>query len=297
MSVQTIHSHWVNVTGHEGSSGSDTALFPYWSFTKTVIAICALKLVEQGDLDLDAPILEHPYTLRQLLQHTSGLGDYGSLPEYHQAVAAQDTPWPCFKILEMVTAKGPLFPPNKGWAYSNVGYMLARKALEQSTGKSLGAIISELISAPLGLHSVILAETRAQFSTLHWPAAASYDPRWVYHGCLIGNARDATRLLHALFQGHVLKPASLEMMLDRIDLGGPLPNRPWVTAGYALGLMSGDTGPTGRAIGHSGAGPFCVNAVYHFPDRKTPITVACFTDGSHEAPAEYEAVRIASGAI
>jgi hypothetical protein len=51
----------------------------------------------------------------------------------------------------------------------------------------------------------------------------------------------------------------------------------------------------GRAIGHSGAGPFCVNAVYHFPDASLPVTVATFTDGNEEGRAEFEAVRLAFG--
>jgi hypothetical protein len=57
--------------------------------------------------------------------------------------------------------------------------------------------------------------------------------------------------------------------------------------------MWGETGEAGRAIGHSGAGPFSVNAVYHFPDILPPVTVASFTEGTNEAPAEFEVVRLA----
>jgi hypothetical protein len=57
--------------------------------------------------------------------------------------------------------------------------------------------------------------------------------------------------------------------------------------------MSGAVGEIGRAIGHSGGGPFSVNAVYHFPDRPDPVTVSCFTSGQDEGVAEFEAVRIA----
>ena len=54
-----------------------------------------------------------------------------------------------------------------------------------------GRLVSELICQPLRLESIELAEAREQFSKLHWPAAAQYDPAWVYHGCLTGTARDA----------------------------------------------------------------------------------------------------------
>ena len=62
---------------------------------------------------------------------------------------------------------------------------------------------------------------------------------------------------------------------------------------YGLGLMTGSMGGVGRAFGHSGGGPFCVNAVYHFPERAVPVTVACFTDGENEGRAEFQAARLA----
>ena len=63
--------------------------------------------------------------------------------------------------------------------------------------------------------------------------------------------------------------------------------------GYGAGLMTGRMGDSGQAIGHSGGGPFSVNAVYHFPDRGIPITVACFTDGADEGRAEFAAAGLA----
>ena len=85
----------------------------------------------------------------------------------------------------------------------------------------------------------------------------------------------------------------LEQMLSRQPLGGVIAGRPWTDCGYALGLMSGTMEQCGRAIGHSGGGPFSVNAVYHFADRNMPVTVACFTDSSEERRAEFEAARLA----
>jgi hypothetical protein len=57
--------------------------------------------------------------------------------------------------------------------------------------------------------------------------------------------------------------------------------------------MSGTMDGLGRSLGHSGGGPFSVNAVYHFPDRPDPVTVACFTDGTDEGAAEFAARDIA----
>lgn len=277
------------------SSGDDGNIFPYWSFTKTVIAICALRLGEQGLLDLDARLPEHDFTLRQLLNHTAGLPDYFSLTEYRQAVAEDGEPWPRDDLFNATMAQGRLFQPGAGWSYSNLGYMLARDLVEAISGRPFSVLVKALICDPIGLHSIQLATTRQQFTSVHWNGAQRYHPGWVYHGCLIGTAADAARLLHALFTGRLLKAETLDRMLVRYPLGGAIEGRPWTECGYALGLMSGRCGPAGRMIGHSGGGPFSVNAVYHFPDLQEPVTVASFTDGQNEGVAEFAAVSCAEG--
>lgn len=293
MAAQSVHSYWVTASGCEGSSGSVEACFPYWSFTKTVIAICALKLVENGKLDLDAKLNDAPYTLRQLLKHTSGLPDYSQFPEYHAAVAAKETPWTRQQLLDVSLANGLLFEPSQGWSYSNLGYMFIVELIEKTAQKPVGELIDDILRKPLKLKSIELSETREQFSRVHWQAAADYDPKWVYHGCLTGTAADAARLLHALMTGDLLQPETMRQMRDTHHLGGAIPDRPWTECGYALGLMSGAVTGVGRAIGHSGGGPFSVNAVYHFPDAHDPITVASFTDGTAEGVAEFAAQRCA----
>lgn len=293
MAVQNIHSYWITASGREGFSGSVDARFPYWSFTKTVISICVLKLVESGNLDLDAKLNGKPYTLRQLLNHTSGLPDYGQFSEYHSAVAANETPWTRDKLLDVALAKGMLFEPTQGWSYSNIGYMFIVELIEAKMAKPLREIIADIVCKPLGLNSIELADKRDQFNQLHWDSATDYDPKWVYHGCLIGTAPDAARLLHALMTGDVLQPETMRQMLDVKPVGGAIPGRPWMKCGYALGLMSGAVENAGKSVGHSGGGPFSVNAVYHFPEVPDPITVASFTDGTAEGIAEFAAVSLA----
>lgn len=271
--------------------GTGAEVFPYWSFTKTVLAICALKLVEAGALRLDTPCPGERFTLRQLLDHTAGLPEYCALPAYRAAVASDEEPWSRDQIYDASMAQGPRFAPGQGWAYSNLGYMLVRERIEEAAGQPFAALLSEVITRPLGLQSIALASRRADFARVHWPEARGYHPGWVYHGCLTGTAADAARLLQALFSGALLAPATLAQMLRRHRLGGALDGRPWTDCGYSLGLMTGRTGALGRALGHSGGGPFCVNAVYHFPDAKPPATVASFTAGAAEGAAESAAVH------
>jgi D-alanyl-D-alanine carboxypeptidase len=193
----------------------------------------------------------------------------------------------------MVLERERLFAPGAGWSYSNVGYMLARDHVETASGQDIATLFEALIGGPLGLESIALATTREQFARVCWSVAARYHPGWVYHGCLVGTARDAALLLHGLFVGTLLQPATFEQMLIRHPVGGAVEGRPWTACGHGLGLMSGTMGETGRAIGHSGRGPFCINAVYHFPGRDDPITVACFATGADEGRAEFEAARLA----
>lgn len=293
MQAAAIHSYWISSDGNEGAHGDASSLFPYWSFTKTVIAICALKLQELGKVDLDDRLDGERFTLRQLLNHTSGLPDYSALSDYHRAVAADEEPWPRLELLDAARAKGFLFEPGQGWSYSNVGYMLARERIEAASGQSFATLVGDIVCRPLGLNSVELATTRKQFRRLHWPGGASYHPGWVYHGCLMGTAEDAARLLHGLIGGTLLNASTLDTMRNRIPLGGALEGRPWTDCGYGLGLMMGGMRHVGPALGHSGGGPFSSNAVYHFPDRTHPVTVASFSDGQSESRAEFEVTAIA----
>ncbi|MCA0940561.1 beta-lactamase family protein [Salipiger pacificus] len=277
-------------TAAEVRGGSGAEIFPYWSFTKTVLAVCALKLVEAGKLRLDTPRAGEAFTLRQLLDHTAGLPEYCALPAYRDAVAANEEPWPRDHLYAATMAQGLRFAPGRGWAYSNLGYMLVRERIEEAAGQPFAALLAEAITRPLGLQSIALAARRADFARVHWPEAQGYHPGWVYHGCLTGTGLDAARLLQALFSGALLSPATLEQMLRRHSLGGPIEGRPWTDCGYSLGLMNGRAGTAGRALGHSGGGPFCVNAVYHFPEAVPPVTVASFASGPAEGAAENAAV-------
>ena len=287
------HSAWITNDGAANSAGAESSVFPWWSFTKTVLAICALRLVEQGRLDLDAPLHERSYTLRQLMQHRAGVPNYSRLKAYQDAVARNDAAWSRDRLLSIVGADRLSFQPGAGWAYSNVGYMFVREIIEGATGLSLGAALEELLFGPLGVRSVRLAAAPSDFADVFWPDLRTYDPRWVYHGCLTGTPVDAVKVLHALLLGQILRPATLHTMLERHELGGAIPGRPWTACGYGLGLMSGRMGEAGRAIGHSGSGPHSSNAVYHCPDLASPITVATYMDSEDEGLAETDAMTIA----
>ncbi|WP_010139392.1 serine hydrolase, partial [Oceanicola sp. S124] len=168
-----------------------------------------------------------------------------------------------------------------------------RERIEAATGRSFAELVAEEICAPLGLTGVRVARDLSDMQAIAWPEGRDYHPGWVYHGLILGPARAGAELLHGLAMGRLLSPDSLRQMQQRYPIGGPIPGRPWRETGYGLGLMMGPLEGAGMVWGHSGSGPFSVNAIYHFPGLADALTVACFTDGQDEALAEWEAVRIA----
>src|SRR5262245_57207668 len=131
------------------------SVFPIYSITKTLTAICVLRLVEAGALQLNGaarhwlPDVSIPTTITvaDLLRHRSGLRDYGPLPEYHDAVRAHpDRPWTRQQFLDAVLPKGMLFAPGERFSYSNVGYMLLIDIVERVTGQTFAEVVNDFIT-------------------------------------------------------------------------------------------------------------------------------------------------------
>ena len=117
----------IDSSGHLLVDDGPPLLFPWWSFTKTVIATCALQLVAQGRLKIDDPIPGEPFTLRHLLQHRAGVPNYTELASYQRAVALGETPWSADEMLDRVNADQLEFISGESWSYSNSGYFLVRR--------------------------------------------------------------------------------------------------------------------------------------------------------------------------
>lgn len=282
----------------EGDSSTDVV--PWWSFTKTLLAAAALRLAEQGRLALDQPPTGLPCTLRQLLQHRAGVGNYGRLPEYQAAVAREGTPWTDDQLFARVSPTRLVFPPGAGWAYSNVGYLLVRRLIERTCGAGLEQALGDLVLEPLDLGSSRLAGTPDDMRATAFEGGHGYHPGWAFHGFVVGPVVEAALALHRLLHGDLLAPASRAALLECHPIGGPIAGRPWVTTGYGLGLMMGTMQHPGmprplHVVGHSAGGPGSVGAVYHLPGSASSRTVACFVAGQDEGVAEDEVLRHLAG--
>jgi D-alanyl-D-alanine carboxypeptidase len=281
----------IGADGEPCICGGD-ARVPWWSFTKTALATAALQLVGRGHFRLDEHISGRPFTLRQLLQHRAGVPNYGELASYHEAVRRGEKPWEISQLLDRVGVDRLDFEPGHGWRYSNIGYLFVRQLIEEAAGCDIGSALQHLVFDSLGLESVNVAESADDLASTAWGNQTGYDPRWVYHGLLIGTPADAVRFLHRLMSGQVLSRELLAEMTTPHPIAGPLQSRPWETVGYGLGVAIGRMASAGLAIGHSGVGPGSLSAVYHFCDRPSPCTVAAFATGDQEGTTEYEVVRL-----
>jgi len=137
----------------------DTTLMAY-SMTKTFTAVAILQLVEQGKLGLDDKIdrylPDNPYgghhiTVRQLLDHTSGLPNPIPLRWVH--LTEEDASFDENAALAQVLRDNPklAFEPGQKFAYSNIGYWLLGKIVEQVTGQSYPDNVRANVLLPLGL--------------------------------------------------------------------------------------------------------------------------------------------------
>ena len=271
--------------GNAPTTGGMDAPVPWWSFTKTVLAAAALRLVDHGKLDLDAPVEERPFTLRQLLRHEAGLPDYGSISCYHEDVAAGRTPWPVSRMLDAVQADRLRFEPGTGWAYSNIGYLMVAQAIEAGSGAPLAAALSSLVFDPVDLQTARLAMSADDLAGVEMGGAAGYNPRWVYHGLVTGTVADAARLLHGLITGKLLRASTLSAMLE----GHPLPqhrSEAHPDPAYGLGVMLSATDPHLHPIGHTGEGPGSRIAVYTLANRVAAVWTTLPTDDDAETMAQ-----------
>jgi CubicO group peptidase (beta-lactamase class C family) len=234
---------------------------PWWSFTKTVLSIAALRLVEKGAVSLDGNLPGHPFSLRQLLRHEAGLPDYGGIAQYHTDVAAGKTPWPVDRLLVAVDADHLLYVPGTDWAYSNIGYLRIAQLIERISGQELAEALADNVFDPAGLVSARLAKEQSDLADVQMGNASGYHPGWVYHGLIVGTVADAARLLWLLTNDRLLKPTTFAAMMERHalpDYRSTINPDP----AYGLGLMLRAKNPNDHPLGHSGEGPGSRIAVY-----------------------------------
>jgi D-alanyl-D-alanine carboxypeptidase len=248
------------------------------SNTKMFTATVVLQLVGEGKINLDAPIETYlpglvrgegidgrKITVRQILQHTSGLADYDVELVGTDYGKVQHTYFEPRQLLDVVLAKKALFAPGTSWSYSNANYILAGLLVQKVTGRPISEEITKRIITPIGLrHTYWPAQGDQSIRGPHphgyFPAAdgsladvTTGDPSMSWAaGQLTGTPRDLNLFLTALLDGKLLKPQQLKQMQTTVDspdfdaTGG---------ARYGLGLAKLKLSCGGFAWTHGGDAP------------------------------------------
>jgi D-alanyl-D-alanine carboxypeptidase len=259
------------------------------SVTKVATAALAMRLIEHGRLRLDDPIRRwfaagdgNPHaTIRDLLAHTSGLGDpsdrfvSGILRHPHRPV----TP------AQVLAATPPPGPRTHEPEYSNAGFILLGVILRRAAGEPVAtAMRRELFGAPGGEDLAMQPAERPHPPLAHvycYPdsgatpvdgkARGHYVPSFAWTdavstaGALAGDVPSLARWGHALLGGHILTPASLHSM-SRFRRGGP-----WDGYGLGLALSNIDDRPM---WGHTGDGFGTHTEFWHLPRQDITIAVS-----------------------
>ncbi|WP_233223951.1 serine hydrolase [Amycolatopsis sp. CA-128772] len=221
------------------------------SVTKTFVATVVLQLVAEGRVRLDAPVARYlpgllpdaRITVRQVLQHTSGVPEYLQDFDLSDPEALRHRGAEPAELVAMAVQHPALFPPGTGWSYSNTNYIVAGMLVERVTGHAPAAEIAHRITRPLGLHDTYLP--RRGDEKLPSPHPVGYFPIGTElvdfsdfdatiagaAGGLVSTPADLDRFYGALLEGRLLRPAELAEMRRTVpaDLGVP-------GARYGLGL-------------------------------------------------------------
>jgi D-alanyl-D-alanine carboxypeptidase len=241
------------------------------SVTKTFVAATVLQLAAEGRLDLDDPVSEHlpgldglddlaaAITIRQLLDHTSGLADL-----FNDATrrGLEDDPgrgWTASEIL--ATLHAPWYAPGEGWAYANTNYFLLGLLVERLTGATLADVLAERFLTPLALHG-----TRMLTGAEGDPLDAAWTTIFWASGAMAAPAADVAIWGDALYRGDVLAPGTRATML------------PTFGNDYGLGVQRLRIGGV-AAFGHTGLLDSYTALLAHLPE--SGVTLAMLVNRSH----------------
>jgi len=249
------------------------------SNTKTCMASTLLRLQEQGFLKLDEPIRKwlppHPnidttITVRQLLNHTSGIGDYSAEQSYRDACLKDPVRlWTHPDLMALIPKQQ--FAPGTSGGYCNTNYFLAGLVAQEVSGLSLYQLFRRELFNPLSMDSTRLFPDEEITGELahRWMGGrdasngsmnAEWSGAWAA-GAVISTSAEMAQFYDALFSGRVLKTESMTQLTAFVGAND-----------YGLGIsrkvVSGTT-----MIGHTGEIRGYSSVMFRVPSLKANIVV------------------------
>jgi D-alanyl-D-alanine carboxypeptidase len=279
---QVIHSYAASSRKSSRAVDEQTS-FRIASISKILTAVTVLKLVEQGQLELDEPIVgrvadniglmladsrARDISVKQLLAHTSGISNF---LEIFFDIGAYDQ----MSMLSEILGQSLSTEPGSAYKYSNVNYVLLGKAIELVTGLSYHDAVEQLVLAPLGLQSFRLVGTYefGPSDALHAVSGGrTYMEQLGAAGAWVATAIDVAKMVDSINADsptlHILNADLMKLMKAPAT---PKPVTPiW---DYGLGLRLFVSGEWG----HSGSIENVHSMAVHRPDG---LVVAVLVNGS-----------------
>ena len=280
---------------HAGTPINKDMFMGIGSNTKTYYAVLMLKLQEQGKLDLDDTIgtwVQHPnipgkITIRQLLNHTSGLYSFTSNNKMNDYILADFTRvWPIDSVLNLVEA--PNAAPGGAWDYSNTNYTVAGLIIRAVTGKSVQAALRDEILTPMGLGNTYLFPQEMPGGVIPhaWSSnltpTAEMEDLIVAHnyshnamfslassaGAIMATAKDNAMFWDKLMSGKIINAASM------VEFETLVPIAPG--QGYGLGVFKVSSFNGRTIVSHGGTNIGFINDNIH--DKVSGVTITMLTN-------------------
>ncbi len=275
-----------------------TDRMPAGSTGKTFAAALAMQLIKEGKLSLDDKIEKffgkEPWfarvsnakdiTVRQLMNHTSGLVRYEFKKEFTDFLTANPYKnWtPEDRLAYLFDAPAP-FEAGKGWEYSDTNYIVLGMIIERLTGKDFYSEAKKRFTQKHKLTNTIPQDGPVLKGVVQGYAGANNPfggkDKMIENGKFIVNPQlewtgggwastgeDLARWAKLIYEGKAFDPSMVPVMLD----GVPAKLGPNVK--YGLGVIVRPT-QAGTSYGHSGFFPGYVTDMMYFPDRRIAVAV------------------------
>jgi D-alanyl-D-alanine carboxypeptidase len=269
------------------------------SITKQFTSMAIMQLAEQGRLALDDELTEflpdyptqgNKVTIHHLLNHTSGIKSYTSLPGFFRTARQDLSP---DDMLALFKDQPFDFEPGTKWQYNNSAYYLLGMVIEKASGQTYAEYLADHVFKPLGMHATRYGDTRpliphrAQGYKRARGEIVNDDPISMTApssaGALVSNVLDLIKWHQALEAGDFLSSPSYEAMYRPTTLAdGKIQNYGY---GWGLGETSGH-----RKLSHGGGINGFSTMIARYPDDRLAVVVLSNTAG---APAGGIEARIA----
>jgi D-alanyl-D-alanine carboxypeptidase len=297
---------------HPGQPVTREMLFDTASAGKILVGPLMVKLAEDGLISLDDPLEiylpDFPYvdgdiTLRQLLNHTSGLPMMTRHPDSPFRVPYREIDherwWTVDEIFTELKAE-PDFTPGEDWCYTQAGYQIATLIVESVTGETVGEAIQTRLLDPLDIQGMYLeyAEPRPPDLLFSHPwVDLDYDGdfedvsaesrSWIASLSRIffyATPEDLAAWTHALFNGEVLNQDSMVDLLDFYRMDDTC-GEPPIFTGYGMGVLDFEPALFAghQAWGHIGSVPGYRTLVASLPDFDVTLAFMTNTDSDDAA--------------